>query len=67
MDSSQPVVVDSDDKSPISENGSNGKFYFPTAMMFGKRKGSGVAVHLPVSATDFLLRVINSLSSSACQ
>ena len=59
MDSDQPVLNDSDDRShnDNSDGGQNGKFPFPTPKLFGKQRGRGVAIHLPVSATDFLMRV----------
>ena len=59
MDSDPPVLNDSDERShnDNSDGGQHGKFPFPTPKLFGKQKGRGVAIHLPVSATDFLMRV----------
>ena len=51
-------AIDSDGTS-INENSDElqGKFRFSTPRRFGKQKGSGIAVDLPVSATEFLLKV----------
>ena len=64
MDNEQPVITDSDEQLHTNRSDgsqSNGKFPFPTPRFFGKQKGSGVIMHLPVSATDFLLRVFFTL------
>ena len=36
---------------------SSASLKFPTPRMFGRNKGSGIAVDLPVSATEFLMKV----------
>ena len=67
MDSDPPVLNDSDERShnDNSDGGQHGKFPFPTPKLFGKQKGRGVAIHLPVSATDFLMRVYVDSSVSS--
>ena len=59
MDSDRPVLNDSDERNLTdnSDGDQNGKFQFPTPRLFGKQKGKGIAIHLPVSASDFLMRV----------
>ncbi len=49
------IAIASDDENVLEMSGN---FKFSTPRMFGRNKGSGIAVAFPVSATEFLLKVI---------